>query len=502
MKKFSFVRDLVFVVVVLGGLAALGASVFPERKDLGQTWLDTVPLAASGVPDVAAEIDALFAKSWPDESVQPAPDAPPGAIARRLSLALTGTIPSLEEIRALEKYLADGGDPALTAQFWLDRLLDNRDDRRAGDYLAERLARSMVGTHLDPFIVYRRRRFVMWLSEQIRENRPWNDMVREMIAGRGLWTDHPALNFLTSTIEQGNDRPHPNPETLAAMTSQAFLGVRLDCAQCHDHPFVNAWTQDTFRGLAAFFTQTRNSLKGIHDDPSAPLEFTDLTTNDKVTVAAQAPFLPELLPGESRGSLRERLADWLVDPQNNYFAEATANRMWALLVGRAMAEPVDDFVAQGPPPETLKRLARDFSEHGYDLKRLIRVIAATSAFRRDSRAEFEITEAHECSGAAFPLTRLRPEQVAGAVLQAASLPTIDQHSHIFVQFGRFEGEQKFVERYGDAGGDELREQNGTIPQRLLMLNGGMVAEQVKADATNASQQLAMLAKSDDEAIRL
>src|SRR5262249_42603571 len=153
----------------------------------------------------------------------------------------------LEEIRALERLPAEERIDA-----HLERLLS---DRRFADYFAERLTRAFLGTEDGPFLIYRRRRFVYWLSDKLAENQPYDELVREIIATEGLWTDHPATNFITATAAENG----PDPVRLAARTTRAFLGVRIDCAQCHDHPFA-AWKQGDFEGLAAYFAQAQQSV--------------------------------------------------------------------------------------------------------------------------------------------------------------------------------------------------------------------------------------------------
>jgi hypothetical protein len=156
---------------------------------------------------------------------------------------------------------------------------------------------------------------------------------------------------------------------------------------------------------------------------------------------------------------------------------------------------------EGTYPPGLETLAGDFVKHGYDIQRLIRVIAASDPFQRDSRAEFEVTIDHENAWAVFPLTRLRPEQVAGAMLQSASLSTIDADSHIIKLLTRFGQENDFVKRYGDMGENEFQDRGGTIPQRLIMLNGELVEERIKPNpVTNASTRIARLAPSDQKAV--
>jgi hypothetical protein len=351
-------RNLLFIGVVGAGLIALAAALFPPRLpnrlrhiDLGATQDAEFHAATRG-------IDATFERQWKEQELTPTSSASDLTILRRLSLALTGSIPSLEEIRQFEAYT--GGD---RLQWWVAGLLQ---ERRFADYFAERLARAFVGTEEGPFLVYRRRRFASWLSDQIHANRPYDQLVRELIASDGLWTDRPATNFVTVTIEPDNNKG-PNPERLASRVARAFLGVRLDCAQCHNHPFQR-WKQADFRGLAAFFGQVEQGFTGIHDG-DGELRMENRKTGVMESVAPRVPFLPELLPED--GSRRSQLAHWVTDPRNPYFARATVNRVWALMLGRPLVEPVDDLLSAEEPPPALSLLADDFAAHSYDLRRLI-----------------------------------------------------------------------------------------------------------------------------------
>src|SRR5262249_1463537 len=150
------------------------------------------------------------------------------------------------------------------------------------------------------------------------ENRPYNQIVHELIAGRGLWTDHPATNFISVTIQPDNQKG-PDPERLGGRVARAFLGVRLDCAQCHNHPFQE-WTEKNFQQIAAFFGQTKHGFTGIYDAQDGEYEAEDRKTLKKHPVAPGVPFLPGLLPQE--GTRRERLAAWVTDRRNTYFARA------------------------------------------------------------------------------------------------------------------------------------------------------------------------------------
>src|SRR5262249_13002444 len=191
---------------------------------------------------------------------------------------------------------------------------------------------------------------------------------------------------------------------------------------------------------------------------------------------------------------------WVTDPGNPYFARATVNRVWALLLGRPLVDPVDDVLSADEEPLGLPLLADDFAAHGYDLRRLIQLVVATRVFQLDSAAEFAITDAHEQGWAAFPMSRLRPGQVAASIQQAGSVTTFNQESHILWRIIRAARENEFVKRYGDTGEDEFDSRGGTIPQRLLLMNGALVAENTKAELLTAPGQIGMMAPNDRAAI--
>ena len=477
-------RDLVFLLVVLGGAGSLAAGLLrPLRRDPVSPSRPIV--GAMDFRPIVATVDATFHKLWTDQGMVPATPADELPMMRRLSLSLAGTIPSLEEIRRFEARPSGGRIEA-----WLDDLLH---DRRCADYLAERFARAFVGTEEGPFLKFRRRRFVSWLSDAILEDRRYDAIVRDLIADEGIWTDHPAVNFLAVTIDEKTERP--TPDRLAARVSRAFLGVRLDCAQCHNHPF-QPWKQADFRGLAAFFGGTRADFRGIRDleNEYRPL---DRKGKECELIEPCVPFHAELVP--ATGGPRERLAGWITDPRNPKLGRATVNRVWALLFGRPLVEPVDDLAAAAEIHPALIALADDFLSRGYDLHRLIRVIAATEAFRLDSASD-DAGETHEATWAVFPMTRLRPEQVAGALFQAASLTTLGPQSHWFARLVAYTGRNDFVRRYGDTGEDEFDAHGGTIPQRLLLMNGDVVREQIKDGFFSASSRIASLASSDAKAV--
>jgi hypothetical protein len=482
-------RNLFFVGVILGGILGIRAALFPPPIPPHAAHFDPAAIEAADFRSLIDQVNAAIESGYSKDSLQPAPAADPLIVMRRLHLGLLGSIPSLQEIRQFEAYQ---GEHRL--QWWLDGLLE---DRRCADYLAERFTRACVGTEDGPFLVFRRRRFASWLADEIARNRPYDQLVRDLIASEGLWTDKPATNFITVTIDQTKQNA-PNAERLAARVTRAFLGIRLDCAQCHNHPFEK-WKQSDFQGLAAYFGAVKQGFTGIYDG-TGELKLENAKTGDLETMEPKVPFGAELDPGH--GALRQRLATWVTHPKNPYFARVTVNRFWALMFGRPMAGKVDDVSSIDEMPAALTILADDFIAHGYDLRRLIRAIAATRAFQLDSAADHEITEAHELAWAAFPITRLRPEQVAGSVQQASSLTTLDADTHLLIRLATLGARSQFLSRYGDIGEDEFENRGGTIPQRLLMMNGDLVSERTtKEGLFTAATRIAWQARDDFIAVR-
>ena len=439
-------------------------------------------------------IDQSFENIWQESGTLPVDQATDLTIARRLSLALTGTIPSLEEIRAFEQQPEEQ-----RIQWWLSKTFD---DRRWSDYVAERLARTYVGTINGPFLVYRRRRMVDWLSDQLFENRPYNNLVRNIITAKGIWTSNPEVNFVTATIDQNNDKKGPNEAKLAARVSRAFLGIRIDCMECHNDKFGDHWKQEDFHQLAAFFGGAEMSLTGVRDNTKTPYEYRYLGKKEAQEIPAVAPFSPELMP--SSGSPRYRLAQWVTHEQNRPFARSTVNRMWALLFNKPLVDPIDDISLEGPWPPAMEILADELVAHHFDLQHLFRIMASTKAYQLSSRSSSPATpatEVHEENWAVFPLTRLRPEQVSGSIIQAASITTVDARSHIIQRIMRIIQQGDFVKRYGDPGEDEFAELGGTIPQRLLLMNGKLVRERTKENLLmNASTRIGILSPDNATAV--
>jgi hypothetical protein len=488
-------RNVLFFFVCLAGVLLIAKTLL--RRERIERPVPAVTEARAGkasdgdFADALAEVNAQFVEHWRSQGLSTAPRADDITIARRLALALVGTVPSLEEIRALEDVPSNQ-----RLSWWLDHLLA---DHRFADYWAERLARVYVGSEQGNVVLFRRNRFTLWLGENLAKNTPYDEVVRHLLADEGIWTGTPAANFITATVTPGTDN-QPDPIRLAGRTARAFLGMRIDCLQCHDDKLGNvnlgnvddphSGTQADFHELAAFFGPTKVQLSGVADG-NMPYKTKLLGSEEEAVIRPQVPYSADLYDGH--GKRRGQLSRWVTHRNNKPFARATVNRVWALLCGRPLVEPIDDIPLAGPFPPALEVLAADFADHDYDLQRLIRLIAASNVFQRDSRADFEVTDEHEAAWAIFPLTRLRPEQMAAAVIQASSLKTIDGQAHVLMRIAKYGQTQQFVRRYGDLGEDEFTERGSTIPQRLLMMNGNLVTERTRPNPIiSASTRIAVL----------
>ncbi len=481
------------LALIAFGYLASGLSE-PQRNDRQHSAVSNDDIAQT-----VGLVDRYRLESIKNEGLESAPIADWMTVCRRLSLALIGNQLSLEEIRELER-----SPESERESVHLANLLD---DPRFHNYWAERWTRFLVGTDSGEFIVFRRRRFRVWLTEVIAENRPYDQIVRDLVTAEGLWTDKPQVNFLTATFD--SNAGQPDPIRLAARTSRAFLGLRIDCLQCHSDFLGNVslgdiddprgGLQSDFHRFAAFYSSAKTSgLQGVRNG-ECDYEYQYLNASEKVEVEPDVPYSRELLP--DGGDSRNRLAAWITHPENRQTARAAVSHVWALMFGRPSGEAVDNLPLDQKSSPMISSLADDFIENKFDIRRLIRLIAQSEAFRVDSRADFPITEQHEQYHAVFPLVRLRPEQVAGSVIQASRVKRTDRESSIVLQLQTLAGTNDFVNEYGDVGEDEFTTDAVTVTQRLLMMNGNLTKDMVGPNPVlNSSAHIGMFAADDEQAV--
>jgi hypothetical protein len=337
------------------------------------------PGFAFRAPPAANFIDELIFAKLRSLKIEPSPVAGDSVFLRRAHLDLLGMIPTAEEARA---FVSDSRhdkrarlvDELLErpefAEFWALKWSDLlRNEERALDFKGVQS-------------------FYHWIRRSIAEGKPLDRFARELIAGRGSTYQNPAANFY---------RANRDPFSRAEAAAEVFLGTRLQCARCHNHPF-DRWTQDDYYGWTALFARVRYKvLFNLRRDKNDDHEFVgeqvvwmahEGEVNDPRTGRPAPPrFLGEAgsTPGEKRDRL-EDLADWITGP-NTLFARTQANRIWYHLMGRGLVEPVDDFRASNPPsnPALLDALSRELVERRFDLRHLIRLITASQTYRLSSQ---------------------------------------------------------------------------------------------------------------------
>jgi hypothetical protein len=327
---------------------------------------------------LAGVIDQQIESRLTSEGLRPAELADDAEFLRRVYLDLHGVVPTFEQAN---QFLANS-HPAKR-----DRLVDELlASPRYGRYMADVWQGYLISPLADDQRV-RADRFRQWLAGQFN-TKNWNQITSDLLTATGKMEDNPAVIYL---IE--GRLPRGVPE-LTDVASRYFLGIRLNCAQCHDHPFVK-WKQEEFWGMAAFFTQIQTPKrakqvyeKGVVDDPGLTLATLRDTGMFDGFLLRPPTFLGgrELSSNETTTN-RAALAKWMTSPENPYFAKAMVNRTWWRLLGRGIVQPVDDMHEANPPshPHLLDQLARRFAESGFDLKFLTRAIVSSRAYQRTSR---------------------------------------------------------------------------------------------------------------------
>src|SRR5690606_34442653 len=220
-----------------------------------------------------------------------------------------------------------------------------------------------------------------WVRASLRENKPVDQFVRQLITAQGsVFESGPANYYKIAT----------RPDDLAEATAQLFLGVRMQCAKCHNHPF-EVYTHGDYYGLAAFFTRVANKnsrdFGALGGDSVVLVKRTGSIRHPRTNeVMKPTPLMGEPIDASKHLDLRRPLAGWLSSPENKLFAQNIANRFWGYLMGSGLVEPIDDMRATNPPsnPELLDALADHFVKSGYDLRQLLRAILTSRTYQLSS----------------------------------------------------------------------------------------------------------------------
>ena len=388
---------------------------------LGALALAPAP-AARGADDtaaLAARIDQQIAAGW-GKDVVPAAPADDAEFFRRLSLDLAGRIPSVTEIR---DFLDD--DRPDKRRLWVERILRaDPDDESYRDAYANHFAhvwRAALLAQTNQQALQQQPALELWLRERLKTGTGYDRIVRELVtqqqaipAGAAVPLGGPVQGSPTAFFLANEFRP----ENLAGSTARLFLGVSLECAQCHDHPFAH-WTRDQFWEYAAFFTDLpAQRVPGQAVNRAAPLPRGEIKVmgTDKTV---KAKFLDGTEPTWNGGGTRPTLVEWMTAPGNPFFARAAVNRTWAHFFGLPLVEQADGQGDEAVPgrAELLTELAQAFADHGFDPKFLARAITASRAYQRTS-AVSDPSQRNARLFARMPLRGLSPEQLFDSLATA------------------------------------------------------------------------------------
>lgn len=382
---------------------------------------------------------------------------------RRASIDITGLLPTSAEV----KKFAEDKDAAKRAKK-IDELLAREEfidlwALKWSELLQIRTGDNNQGGGYKATLSY-----YTWLHDQLAKNVPINEIARQLISASGSNLEHPSANYYQ--LEQ-------DPLKLAEDTAQAFFGIRIQCAQCHNHPF-DRWTMEDYRGFVAFFTQIGRKNG---EDPRERIIFNRGDGESKHPLGDRV-IPPKFLGGEAPDTKgkdrRDILATWIATPENPYFPRHIANLIWAQYMGRGIVEPVDDVRVSNPAsnPELLDALAKKIVEYNYDLKKIVREVCNSRTYQLTTRPN-ETNALDDRNFAKATIRRMRAEVMLDTITQVTE--TKDKYKGLpagarAVEVADGKTTSYFLKTFGRASRDTIcsREEVGpTLSQALHLLNG-------------------------------
>jgi Protein of unknown function (DUF1549)/Protein of unknown function (DUF1553) len=451
--------------------------------------LAALSTAGAAAPDpyaLAERLDSLLEAKQSANGVKPAPLIDDTGFLRRVSLDLVGRIPTSYEVYT---FIADSAPDKRRRV--VDKLL------RSPGYVTHHVnlwrALLLPETMTNAEMRFLQPGFDAWLRQKVRDNTPYDRLAYELIAAPIAAANNPQQQALAPN----DPRPNPlaffaakegKPENIAAASSRVFLGVQIECAQCHNHPFAK-WSREQFWGMAAFFGGIEQ--RGDNGAFTPVREIVDrrelaIPNTDRVV---QATFLDEREPEwKFKTSARVTLAEWMIRPDNPWFARNAGNRAWAQFLGRGIVEPVDDFNDKNPPshPELLNELAEAFVAARFDVQFLVRAITATRAYQRSS----ELTDPGQADGRLFARMAIKGmsgEQLFDSLVVATGYRAAGSRDPSDPNGGSPE-RSLFLDRFALQG--KKTDPQTSILQALSLMNGRFVAD---ASTPQRSETLAAIA---------
>ncbi len=443
---------------------------------------------SSDVAEMVKTINTKVEAEWHKNKITPSRYVDDFEFIRRASLDIIGRIARTEEILEFLR------DPAETRRSLLiDRLLSSEDYAR---HWANLWSNWML-TRSGPFGrgMYHEQ-MTVWLEDQFAQNKPYHEIVRAVLTAEGENTKNGAVNFILAHVGENVPPPRRAEEgqfemvPITSRLTRLFLGVQVQCAQCHDHPFQSAIKQEHFWGINAFLRQVerKGNLAMRPQDTPGPLTLADNVNTSKearvfyekrngVILDVPATFLPageekrgkRLDPTRTGVDRRGELANFLIDHEQ--FPRAIVNRMWGVFFGRGFVNPIDDFNDNNQPsnPELLDELAARFKHYNYDLKKLIRWMCNSKPYHLSCVAnKTNDKPEQEPLFSRMVLKAMSPEQLFESLMVATRAEAAESKDGKKAARNAWLG--SLISNFGDDEGNEVNF-NGTVVQALMMMNG-------------------------------
>lgn len=341
--------------------------------------------------------------------------------------------------------------------------------------------------------------YTAFIRESFADNKPFNQFVKELLTAQGS-------TFHNETAPANYFRVTGDATELTTSTTQIFLGVRTDCARCHNHPF-DRWSQDDFYGFASFFARVRQYGGEADREIVIKAEGDDLMRQPRTGQVMPPKFLTADQPiANAKGDIRTQLADWITAKDNPFFAKATVNRVWKQFFGRGIVHPADDFRTTNPPINAplLDALAEDFVSHNYDVKHLIRTICNSRIYQLSSKPNS--TNADDTKNFShYYIKRLGPAQLLDALTVATGVeenfPGVRTGTKAINLLDNSVGSY-FLDVFGRSRRLQVAEpsQETSMSQALALMNGGTVNNKIAAPEGRLSQLISRLGDRSEKAV--
>ena len=470
-------------------------SVMVRYQNLVAVHAASIPLGApvENVPATRNFVDELVFANLKRLGIPPSPIADDSTFVRRVSLDITGRLPTPEETRAFLENKSDNKQDTL-----IQSLLDTSE---YADFFANKWAAILRNKRIDKG-TKASFAFHSWVRDGMLANKPYDQMVRELLAATGDPVSNPPVAWYNQV---------KTPEQQLEDVSQLFLGVRMTCAQCHHHPFER-WSQRDYYGLSAFFSQigrrpTATAGQSLIFHKRGVAQTEHKKTKEQVKPVGLGAVQKDISPDEDP---RLQLADWMSSKDNPFFAKALVNRYWKHFFNRGLVEPEDDMRESNPPsnPELLNALAQHFTESGYDLKALVFAITRSNTYRLSSASNDQNAADRQNFSHYYP-RRLNAEvlldsidRVADTTTDFSDLPSGTRA--IALPDNSYNKASYFLTVFGRPEGDSVceceRVQAPNLSQSLHLMNAADIKTKLNKSSGRADQ-LAKSKKTDEDNLR-